>query len=286
MTPSNIQPDDYISFSGLRTFLGDLFRFFFKCCRLATGSIRNRIWLVITGTLLGGSLGLLYHMASGQKYKVSMLVQYRVLDKTIYRNIISDLNQMIVYGSRGQVAAQLGVPLRLIERVNKLGTADLNGKPLTEESISNFPIFEITAELRSPLGADSLGNALISYINSLPYLYGEIGEQRKIREDRLSFIQKQLANIDSLKKNNLPDPASIYRQSYSLDSLRAAIRSYLIHGDRAISEITSFRAADKPQSAPAALVVVVLALGGFLVTFMIAVFLELRTYVNASQPYQ
>src|SRR5580692_10071360 len=142
MTPSNIQPDDYISFSGLRTFLGDLFRFFFKCCRLATGSIRNRIWLVITGTLLGGSLGLLYHMASGQKYKVSMLVQYRVLDKTIYRNIISDLNQMIVYGSRGQVAAQLGVPLRLIERVNKLGTADLNGKPLTEESISNFPIFE------------------------------------------------------------------------------------------------------------------------------------------------
>ena len=95
-----------------------------------------------------------------------------------------------------------------------------------------------------------------------------------------------MANIDSLKKNNLPDPASIYRQSYSLDSLRAAIRSYLIHGDRAISEITSFRAADKPQSAPAALVVVVLALGGFLVTFMIAVFLELRTYVHASQPYQ
>jgi hypothetical protein len=286
MTPSNIQPDDYISFSGLRTFLSGLFRFFFKCCRLAADSVRNRLWLVVTGTLLGGSLGWLYHSVSGQKYKVSMLVQYRALDKMIYRDIVSDLNQMIVYGSRGQVAAQLGVPLPLIERVNKLGTADLNGKPLTDETISNFPIFEITAELRSPLGADSLGNALIGYINNLPYLYGEIGEQRKIREDRLFFIQKQLANIDSLKKNNLPDPASIYRQSYSLDSLRAAIRSYLIHGDRAISEITGFRAADKPQSAPAAFVVVVLALGGFLVTFLIAALLELRTYVHTSQPYQ
>ena len=248
--------------------------------------MRRSVAPAVTGTLLGGSLGWLYHTVSGQKYKVSMLVQYRALDKMIYRDIIGDLNQMIVYGSRGQVAAQLGVPLSLIERVNKLGTADLNGKPLTDESVLNFPIFEITAELRSPLGADSLGDALIRYINNLPYLYGEIGEQRKIREDRLSFIQKQLANIDSLKKNNLPDPASIYRQSYSLDSLRAAIRSYLIHGDRAISEITGFRAAEKPQSAPATLVVLVLALGGFLVSFLVAALLESRTYVHTSQPYQ
>ena len=280
MTPSNIQPDDYISFSGLRTFLGGLFRFFFKCCRLAVDSVRNRLWLVITGTLLGGSLGWLYHSVSGQKYKVSMLVQYRALDKMIYRDIVSDLNQMIVYGSRGQVAAQLGVSLPLIERVNKLGTADLNGKPLTDETILNFPIFEITAELRSPEGADSLGTALISYINGLPYLNGEIAEQMNIRQDRLNFIQKQLANIDSLRKNNLPDPASIYRQSYSLDSLRAAIRSYLIHGDRAISEITGFRAADKPQSAPAVFVVVVLAMGGFLIAFLIAAFLELKLRVQ------
>jgi hypothetical protein len=282
MTPpsSNIQPDDYISFSGLRSFLTGIFRFFFKCCRLATGAIRNHPWLIITGTVLGGSLGGLYHTVSGQKYKVSMLVQYRALDRTIYRDIVSDLNQMIVYGSRGRVAAELGVPLSLIEKVNNLGTADVNGKPLTEESASNFPIFEITAVLRSPEGADSLGTALIGYINSLPYLYGEIAEQMKIREDRLSFIQKQLSNIDSLKKNNLSDPASIYRQSYSLDSLRAAIRSYLIHGDRAISEITGFRAADKPQSAPAAFVVFVLAVGGFGIAFLIALFLELKLRVQ------
>jgi hypothetical protein len=280
MTASNIQPDDYLSFSGLRSFLTGFFRFSFHCCHLAAGSVRKHVWLTLTGTLLGGSLGWLYHTVFGQKYKVSMIVEYRALDKTIYRDIVSDLNRMILYGSRQRVAAQLGVPLRLIEKVNKLGTADLNGKPLTDESTTNFPIFEITAELRAPEGADSLGTALIGYINGLPYLNGEIAEQMNIRQDRLNFIQKQLANIDSLRKNNLPDPASIYRQSYSLDSLRAAIRSYLIHGDRAISEITGFRAADKPQSAPAVFVVVVLAIGGFLIAFLIASFLELNLRVQ------
>jgi hypothetical protein len=280
MTASNIQPDDYISFSGLRSFLTGFFRFFFHCCHLAADSVRKHFWLIFTGTVLGGSLGWLYHTVFGQKYKVSMIVEYRALDRTIYRDIVSDLNRMILYGSRQRVATQLGVPLRLIEKVNKLGTADLNGKPLTDEPTTNFPIFEITAELRSPEGADSLGTALISYINGLPYLNGEIAEQMNIRQDRLNFIQKQLANIDSLRKNNLPDPASIYRQSYSLDSLRAAIRSYLIHGDRAISEITGFRAADKPQSAPAVFVVVVLAMGGFLIAFLIAAFLELKLRVQ------
>ncbi|HLX66262.1 MAG TPA: hypothetical protein VKR41_04675 [Puia sp.] len=280
MTASNIQPDDYISFSGLRSFLTGFFRFLFHCCHLAADCVRKHFWLILTGTVLGGSLGWLYHSVFGQKYKVSMIVEYRALDRTIYRDIVSDLNRMILYGSRGRVAALFGVPLRLIEKVNKLGTADLNGKPLTDESTTTFPIFEITAELRSPEGADSLGAALISYINGLPYLNGEIAEQMNIRQDRLNFIQKQLANIDSLRKNNLPDPASIYRQSYSLDSLRAAIRSYLIHGDRAISEITGFRAADKPQSAPAVLVVVVLAMGGFLIAFLIAAFLELKLRVQ------
>jgi hypothetical protein len=280
MTASNIQPDDYISFSGLRSFLTGLFRFFFKCCRLAGDSVRNHYWLLITGAMLGGTAGLLYHLAFGQKYKVTMIVEYRALDKTIYRDIVSDLNRMILYGSRARVAGLLGVHLRLVEKVNKLGTADLNGKPLMDDPNTTYPIFEITGELRSPEAADSLGDALVRYINGLPYLQGEIAEQLKIRQDQLGFIQKESANIDSLKKDNLPDPASIYRQSYSLDSLRAAIRRYLIHGDKAISEITTFRAADKPQSAPVAFVVVVLAAGGLLLALLMATFLELKIRVQ------
>jgi len=277
MTPSNIQPDDYISFSGLRSFLTGFFRFSFKCRRLARDCVRHRYWLLIAGAVFGGLAGWLYHAAFGQKYKVSMIVEYRALDKTIYRDIVSDINRMILYGSRKQVAAQLGVPLRLVEKVNKLGTADLNGKPLADDLNTNYPNFEITGELRSPVGADSLGDALINYINGLPFLRAQITEQLKIRQDQLGFIQNEMANIDSLKRDNIHDPASVYRQSFSLDSLRAAIRSYLIHGDKALSTITEFRAADEPQSAPVAFVVFVLAAGGFLFACLIAAFLELKT---------
>jgi hypothetical protein len=277
MTASNIQPDDYISFSGLRSFLTGLFRFFFKCWRFAGDCVRDHYLLLITGVVLGGFAGWLYHAVFGQKYKVSMIVQYRALDKTIYRDIVSDINRMILYGSKQRVAIQLGVPLRLVDKVNKLGTADLNGRPLVDDPNTNFPIFEIVGELRSPEGADTLGDALVNYINGLPYLQSQITEQMKIRQDQLGFIQKEMANIDSLKRDNIHDPASVYRQSFSLDSLRATIRTYLIHGDKALSEITAFRAADEPQSAPAVFVVVVLAVGGFLIAFLIAVFLELKT---------
>src|ERR1700722_8758396 len=129
-----------------------------------------------------------------------MIGENRVLDNTIYRDIMSDINRMILYGSRQRVATQLGVPLRLVEKVNKLGTADLNGRPLSDEPSQNYPIFEIVGELRSPEGADSLGDALVNYINGLPYLQGQITEQIKIRQDQLGFIQKELANIDSLKR--------------------------------------------------------------------------------------
>lgn len=280
MTASNIQPDDYISFSGLRSYLTGGARFFFRCWRLAGDCIRGHRWLMIAGVVLGGALGWLYHAAFGQKYKVSMIVEYRVLDRIIYRDIVGDLNQMILHGSRQQMAARLGVSLRLIENVNRLGTADLNGKPLSDDPLPIGPFFEIVGELRSPGGADSLGNAVINYINGLPYLQGEITERQAIRQERLRFIQKELANIDSLKKDNLHDPASVYRQSFSLDSLRAAIRHSLIHGDRAVSPITLFQAGGKPQSAPVVLVVLVLAAGGFLIAFLIAAFVELKARVK------
>ncbi|HET6254276.1 MAG TPA: hypothetical protein VFE32_09390 [Puia sp.] len=280
MTTSNIQPDDYISFSGLRSFITGAIRFFFKCCRFAAGAARDHVWPLVMGIVLGGLAGWLYHALFGQRYKVSMIVEYRVLDKPVYRDVVSDINRMIQSGSRRQVAVQLGIPFRLVEKVNKLGTTDLNGKPLTDDPVGGSSIFLIVGELRSPEGADSLGDALISYINGLPYLESEIAEQMKIRQDQLVFIRQELANIDSLRKDNLRDPASVYHQSYSLDSLRAAIRKYLIHGNGALSQITKFRASDEPQSAPAAFVVIVLAVGGFLIAFLIAVFLELKTRVQ------
>lgn len=280
MTESNIQPDDYISFAGLRSILTGILRFFFSICRLVRDVVRRHYWLLTACAIFGGLAGWLYHAVSGKKYKVAMIVEYRTLDKTIYKNIVGDLNRMMQYGSKRQVAAQLGVPFSLLENVHYFGTTDIKGNPLGDEPGPAYPIFRITGELQSPVGADTLGEALIRYINGLPFLQSEVAAQMKIRQDQLSFIQQELANIDSLKKDNLLDPASIYRQSYSLDSLRASIRTVLIHGDKAVSPITQFRAADKPQSAPESFVILVLAAGGFLIALLISLFLELKTRVR------
>lgn len=280
MTGSNIQPDDYISFAGLRLFLTGFIRLFFHGCKLLEDAVRRHYWMLAGWTLAGGLAGWLYHSTFGGKYKVAMIVEYRVLDKTIYRNIVNDINRMILYGSRQQAAAKLGIPPYLVEKVNKIGTTDLNGKPLVDDPTSRYPIFQITGELRSPGGEDSLGEALIDYINHLPYLQSEITEQSNIRKDQLSYIGKEMASLDSLHPNILSDPSAVYRQSYTLDSLRTAVRTYLIHGDKALSPITAFKAPDRPQSAPAMVLVAAFAMIGFLIAFLIAVLMELKTRVR------
>jgi hypothetical protein len=280
MTTPNHQSDDYISFSGVKTFLTGILRLLFGILRVIGDSLKRFFWLLILGTVLGGCAGWLYHVAFGQKYKVAMIVEYRALDKVIYRNIVNDLNRMASYGSKQRLAAQLGVPPGLVENVNKLGTADLNGQPLNTDATPAPPVFQIVGELRSPEGADSLGHALIRYINGLPYLQSEIAGQLAIRREQLAYVQKEMGNIDSLKKENVFDPAAVYRHSYSLDSLRAQIRKYLIHGGQALSPVTEFRAADLPQSAPAWFVVGALAAAGFLLAFVVAFFWEIKTRVR------
>jgi hypothetical protein len=279
MTTPNHKPDDYISFTGVKSFLTGLLRLFFSMLRLIGDAARRRFWLLACGIVAGACAGWLYHAAFGQKYKVAMIVEYRVLDKVVYRDIFNELNRMVHYGSKERIASELGVPQPLVENINKIGTLDLNGQFLTAKPAMAPPIFQIVAELRSSEGVDSLGRALVRYVNSLPYLQAEIAGQLAIRQEQLAFVRKEMGNIDSLKKENIFDPASVYRHSYSLDSLQAQIRKYLIHGDKALSPITEFKASDRPQSAPAWYVISVLAVAGFLAAFVIAVIVEIKVRV-------
>ena len=262
------------------------------------GDICRKSWaLLLTGILVGGLVGWLYHSVTGRKYKVSMVVAYQAGDKRTYMNIVDQLDLLVRTGSGDRLAAQLGISPLLAGNVTYLGTENLLGIPLDKDT-TIIHSFRIVATFASPFGVDSLGSSLIDYINGLPYLKKEIEAQNNIAQDQLAYIQVEMARIDSLKKdysrslvtvkpgpgfyNNVFDPASIYKQSYTLDSLKTEIGKFLIHRDRALSIVIPFNAANRPQSMSKTMSVAAWLVLGFLVGFIFAALGEIKKKINVS----
>lgn len=289
--PSNAS-EDYISLSRVKLFIIHVLRGFFGVFGLAGAVFKRRYYLPLAGILLGCLAGWFYSRLKGTYYQVSMVVEYRTLDKSIYMKIVDELNMLIRSGSSHQLAAELGISPELSARVLAIKTENMQGVLLSKDSTTGNRMFMIVALLRSPVGADSLDHGLLAYINGLPYVRAQMGEGLRIRQEQLIFIRREMDRLDSLKSeyarslmavkpgimyyNNAFDPVSIYKQSYSLDSLQAAIRQDLVQGDRALAEITGFQAGMNPQSTPAWFYVVVLAAFGFFAAWLLAIALEIK----------
>ena len=208
------------------------------------------------GVVIGGAIGWLYHIVAGKNYKVSMVVEYNILDKKAYLNVFEQLNLLVSTGSKDKLANALGVSQLMADNVNKIEATNITGQPLETDTNSSI-LFRVNAGMKSPFGVDSLGIALLNYVNGLPYLKKDWEERVRIMKEQLSFIKDEMSKMDSLKREysrsltavkvtsgyyiNVYDPVSMYRQSYSLDSMRTEINKTLIHGDKALQVISPFR---------------------------------------------
>lgn len=299
MSRSTPASEDYISLNAVKLFVIRVLRGFFRVLGLAGGVLRTRYYLLIAGVLFGAVVGWLYPRVRGIYYQVSMVVEYRMLDKSIYRNIVGELDMLIRAGSSRQLGAELGITPDLATKVISIKTENLDGVPLAKDTTARNRMFLIVARLSCRTGADSLGKALMAYINGLPYVRAQLGEALRIKQEQLVFIRREMDKLDSLKSeyahslmaarpgimyyNNAFDPVSIYKQSYSLDSMEAGIRQELVQGDKALVEITAFRAADNPQSAPAWFYFVVSTALGFFAAWALAILLEIKKKTDVDQ---
>lgn len=298
MTEKNVSSEDYISFSSLKMFVIHVLRLFFQSLRFIGRIITKSYILLLIGILLGGTLGWMFRSFAGPNYKVSMVVEYNILDKKAYMNIVDQLALLVRSGSHERLAEQLGISPGLAGNVNSLTTENLLGVTLDKDTTTMTRLFRIKAGLNSPGGADSIAEGLIGYINTLPYLKREMDEQQKVLRSRLSFLQSEIAGIDSVRNeyahslatvkissgnySTVFDPASLYKQSNTLDSLKSEIGRYLIHRDKALSGITTFRPAQHPQSISAPIFMGAWIVLGLLAAFAIAALLEIKKKIHVA----
>jgi hypothetical protein len=294
---NNVHPEDRIAFPSFRSFLVSFFRTVFKMMDLLNVALRRNVLLLIVGAILGGLIGLVYHLYVVKKFRVSMLVEYTALDKPAYASVLDQLNTLVYTDSRSTLATDLKISPLLSENISGISGQNVKGRPMDQDS-SFYPFFTIVVDLKTPFGADSLGQALLTYINDLPYLKKQKEDQIRLFQGRLSYIDQTMTKIDSLNHeyvrtlgankmtsgfyNNAFDPANLYGQSYKLDSLRGAIQGWLNNNSQPVKMVKGFRSTARPITLSRTASIILFILGGFLIALFFATMLELNKKLNGA----
>lgn len=293
----NVHPEDRIALPSFRSFLVGFFRGVYKLKELLSAAVRKNVLLLVVGSVLGGLLGLLYHFYADKKFRVSMLVEYTTLDKPSYASVLDQLNSLVRTDSRATLANELNISPLLSENISWINGQNIRSLPMDLDS-SYYPFFRIVVDLKSPYGADSLGQALLTYINELPFLKKQKEDQIKLYQSQLSYIDQTMTKIDSLNHeytktlgtnkmtsgfyNNAFDPANLYVQLYKLDSLRSAIQNWLNNNSRSLKVIKGFRSTTKPITLSRTASITLCILGGFLISLFFAAMMELNKKLNGA----
>lgn len=295
MSETKIPSEDYITYNSIKSFIAGLFRFLFKCLWLCKAVLRKAWLFLLLGMFIGGLAGFLFHSVSPPRYKVQLLVHYSELNAKEFDDVLVQLQNLIVTGSRSTLASELKIPYSEAENISHIEGLSINDESLLKDTAS-ARFFKIALSLRSPLAVDSnLEQALVNYINNLPYLKKLKETKMRLYRDRLVFIDSEMGKLDTLKTeyvhslatfkapttfyNNAVDPAAIYRQSYRLDSLKEITLQELSMDEKTLLTVSGLKSTEAPSVSKSASILKWI-IAGFLIVFLFRLFAEVNRRLN------
>jgi hypothetical protein len=297
MPDNKVTSEDDISLSSLTMFIAAFLRAIFKLLALSGFVIKKSWALLLTGVLAGGLLGFLYHKSGSGNYKVTTVVSYSEFNKRVFGELLADLQTLVMTDSKSTLAADLKIPYDQADNISKIDGQSFLNESLLKDT-SNAPLFKIVVSLKKPANVDSLQEALVNYLNDLPYVKQLKAAKTKTYEDRLAFLNAQLGKLDTLKNeyvhslaafkspttfyNNAFDPAAIYRQSYVLDSIKDATTLLLVSDSHLVSTVSGFKSTQKPEVISQSMSIIAFVLLGFLIAFIFALFAEINKRLNGA----
>jgi hypothetical protein len=206
-----------------------------------------------------------------------MVVVFNELTKKTYAEILDQLDKLTTPESAERLAGELKVSGEVARSILFIDSKNIDNDPLRlDTSTKTRQPFKIIVALTNNRSADSLQTGIINYLNNSPYLKKFKEEQHRNFIEKISFIDRELAKLDSLKNeytrflassgnsasfyNNAFDPADIYLHSNNLFTQKETMLSSINVEGTAISVIDGFKVTSSPQSA--SLLKYLLAFGG------------------------
>ena len=291
MADQDINREDKIAIPGLRAIVKEILVLFFGAISFIFFVTWKWKFLMLAGLVLGVIVGYIYYSKKPSYYKVSMVVVFNELTKKTYAEMLDQLDGLTTAESSERLARELKVSREVAESIFFIDAKNINNEALRlDTSTKTRQPFKIILGLTNNKSADTLQTGIINYLNNSPYLKKFKEEQRRNYLDKISFIDRELAKLDSLKNeytrslassgksatiyNNAFDPAEIYVHSNELVDQKQTMLSALNVESTAITVIDGFKITSSPQSA--SLLKYLLAFGGIGLAagFIVGFFLE------------
>ncbi len=265
MDEQNIRSDDYISLGVFKRILVQLLYGFFVFVRYIFNVINRGKLLLLAALIAGLVVGYAYYNSRARYYEVSMVAMSTELNNNAVAEMVKQLNLLAGTGSRKQLAAALNLTETEGGQVNYIVANTLANEPLeTDTSTKIHRPFTIVARINDTTLTDKLQQAIVSYFNNSPYLKKIKNDEKKMYEERLMFLNDELANLDTLKKNynrfiasgkisstvynNAFNPAEAYEYSLDLSDEKLITQRWLAKDTAAIDLIDPFKSRNQPQS--------------------------------------
>jgi len=266
MSEENIKSEDYISIPGFKKIVIFLLRSFFSLFRLIVDVIRSSKILLACGLVTGLIVGYSYYNTRPKYYEVSMITESALLNKRTIAEMVDQLNQLVKTGSTTKLASELQISEREARQLIAIEALNFDNDPLEKDtSTRKHQPFKINAAIKENDLADKMQTALVSYFNNKPSLKKIQEDKKEIYQQKLVFIDKELAKLDTLKTdynkflanskisvtiyNNAFDPAKIYEQSLKLMEEKEKILEWQSTDAQPILVIDEFKSTLAPQSA-------------------------------------
>jgi hypothetical protein len=293
MNQEKINQEDYIEIPPFKRLVFQTLELFFSILNKFSQVFRFRKILLSIGLILGLFFGYFYYYQRSSNFELSMILESSSLTKGTAAEIVKNLNGLITSQSYVRLARDLGISEMQARKISNVSTLTMDNEPLESDTTTRLHSpFKLVAYVSRASISDTLQQALVHYLNNKSNIRRISDEQVKIGKEKLSFIDRELAKLDSLKSeynrflasskisttfySNAFDPAEIYKQSSALMKDKEEVLSWLNTSTEPFLVIDEFKAPVKAKSASLGKALFLGATIGISISFLFGLMLELN----------
>jgi hypothetical protein len=293
MNDENIKSEDYISPPSIRKLTIQFLRFIFEIVDTLLGVFKNRTLLLLTGLILGLAFGYYRYLSRSANFEISMIGQTSTVHRKTLVEIVQSLNELIFSSSYVTLAKELGVSEQQTRKLRNMELTGLMNESLENDTSSKYDLpFKIIVGVSNPEPADSFQNGIVHYLENKPSLKKSNEEEIKFHNEKLSFIDGELAKLDTLKTvynrylaspkitatyySNNVDPSNLYKRSADLLDEKGKVMSWLSANSKPILVIDEFKTPVLPKGISRLKSLFYYALIGIGVFYFLGLYMELH----------
>ncbi len=161
-------------------------------------SVKQYWYVSLVVCLIFSFLAIKKYRATEMFFKAKTSFNYNYLHKKFYGEQIVDLNDLLRYDKRDEVASLLNISKEEVSGLKLIHAVNIYGKPLHEDLTDVRVPFYIELQFKDEQYLNAYQGGLLHYFNSSPFTSEKVAKLQEEQKNKLKLINKELELIDTM----------------------------------------------------------------------------------------